>query len=247
MRNKLSIYEQILADPKGMIARQNSIVVPDNLIPYGLALSLLEREKFPNFLQEDSYIVMRNEIEHKRIHHFDTDYQDLLQNRKKREAEELRLQAKEALHNALIQKELYSFLYDYDMNETPLDSKWWRTTKAFKIDALSGLWEGSVTKGLVMLEREPFIIWVNNNLKTPTQTLNKETECERWLTGLMENDQPQLKAKKNDYYEEAKQLFSGMGVRQFGRSWASAMKKTNNQTWGKPGPKKIKTLDRDTK
>ncbi len=66
-------------------------------------------------------------------------------------------------------------------------------------------------------------------------TKRAETECRKWLTALMtDNSKPEK--TKAAYKTEAQAEFS-VGAKAFARAWASAIEKTGNAAWSKPGRK----------
>lgn len=66
-------------------------------------------------------------------------------------------------------------------------------------------------------------------------SIRAETECRRWLVGLMGNDSKPEKAKR-EYAEAAKEKFK-IGAKAFIRAWAGAIEKTGNTGWSRPGRK----------
>lgn len=74
---------------------------------------------------------------------------------------------------------------------------------------------------------------VNNN-----SIISAESECERWLQGLMLNGGEKEK-NKAEYKKEATKKF-GVGINAFNRAWRRAIDNIGNQKWSVPGPRKTK-------
>lgn len=66
-------------------------------------------------------------------------------------------------------------------------------------------------------------------------SIKAETECRRWLVGLMGNHSKPEKAKP-EYADAAKEKFE-IGAKAFIRAWAEAIKETGNTGWSRPGRK----------
>ena len=65
-------------------------------------------------------------------------------------------------------------------------------------------------------------------------TIGAETRCKQWLISLMNGDDGPKKAKAA-YKTEAQKF--GVGTKAFDRAWSSAVAKTGNTAWSKPGRK----------
>jgi hypothetical protein len=62
-----------------------------------------------------------------------------------------------------------------------------------------------------------------------------ESECKRWLCGLMRNGGS--RKPKESCWNEARELFPGLGRNQFLRAWIAAIDETGNTSWSRPGPR----------
>jgi len=238
MEDNHRLYYDTLVDPDGLTARQHSTVLRSNRIPYSLGLLFVEKGKFPNLYSQPAFKIDRRLIEDIRIHAFNDDYLKALKDKNIKNAEEKRQSAREHLNGALIEGVLNGYFLDSDSNETKILSGWWRSKKAFQIDALGRFWtkKGSkkTTNQIVLLEKDSTLLWVNNRFQEVKQTNRLEIDCTRWLTGLMDNDSQKQKAK-SEYQKEAEDKFIGLGKRQFSRSWDKAISQSGNRSWGKSG------------
>ena len=162
------IYSKFLTNPEDPIARQNTIAIPNEYVPYDLALIEVEKQKFPNIFC-NKLVDFRGSVDFKRIHHRAEYYSILEQDKSIKKAEGLRQKAREYLNKALINGEFKSYLLVIEKEEKEaleykeLKAEWWRTPQPMQIDSISYLWgkNGSklFTKGLVLLDRQGLVRW----------------------------------------------------------------------------------------
>ena len=78
----------------------------------------------------------------------------------------------------------------------------------------------------------------NSQTSANQSTAKGESECQKWLKGLMANGSvPQN--NKQYYFQEAIKKYE-ISKRGFDRAWANAITNTNNHNWDKSGRKKTK-------
>jgi hypothetical protein len=77
--------------------------------------------------------------------------------------------------------------------------------------------------------------------QTRRATIKAETDCQKWLLELMKKPSEPTK-NRDDYRTEAIQRF-GVGKRSFKRAWDNAIRKTDNLSWSRPGPKSKRRID----
>ena len=73
-----------------------------------------------------------------------------------------------------------------------------------------------------------------------TGSIAGETNCQRWLEGLMREGGP-IKAKRA-FLADAQSLF-GVSQKGFARAWANAIATTGNTNWSRPGRKSCRGID----
>ncbi len=111
------------------------------------------------------------------------------------------------------------------------DSRRWANPNILKIDLDPQAVGDARVEGRVVLDESQLEDMCQN-------TAGGEMRCRNWLASLMAaGDKEKV---KNEYMTEAREEF-GVGKRSFVRAWDSAIAKTGNTSWSKPGRKRRPT------
>ena len=94
----------------------------------------------------------------------------------------------------------------------------------------------AMVHGWVLIEQSSIDALFDGDSDDPSpSTIRAETKCRKWLTALMTGNSTPEKTKAA-YKTEAQNKFN-VGTKAFGRAWTSAIEKTGNTAWSRPGRK----------